>query len=107
MRNALITISLITVLITSCGQNEKGKAPGGFPGGAGTGMVTDYFVLKLNPMSVTIHQDFPATIEGQRVIEIRPMINGYVGEIFVNEGDFVRKGQLLFKSGILSMNRQC
>jgi membrane fusion protein (multidrug efflux system) len=25
------------------------------------------------------------------------MINGYVGEICVNEGDFVRKGQLLFK----------
>ena len=99
MRNSLITIGLITVLITSCSQNKNGKAPGpgGFPGGAGTGIVTDYFVMKLNPMSVTIHQDFPAIIEGQRVIEIRPMINGYVGEIFVNEGDFVRKGQLLFK----------
>jgi membrane fusion protein (multidrug efflux system) len=47
--------------------------------------------------SVTIHQNFPATIQGQRVIEIRPMISGYLQEIYVNEGDHVKKGQLLFK----------
>ena len=49
------------------------------------------------PKTVTVHQDFPATIQGQRVIEIRPMINGYLLEIYVNEGDHVKKGQLLFR----------
>jgi membrane fusion protein, multidrug efflux system len=98
MRNAFVMISLMTVLITSCSQNKEGKVPGVAPGGAaGAAMVKDYTVLKLSPISVTVNQDFPATIEGQQVIEIRPMINGYVEEIHVNEGDYVRKGQLLFK----------
>jgi membrane fusion protein (multidrug efflux system) len=57
----------------------------------------DYTVLKMIPKSVTVHQNFPATIQGERVIEIRPMINGYLQEIYVNEGEHVKKGQLLFK----------
>lgn len=57
----------------------------------------EYEVMTVTPKSVTIHQDFPATIEGQRVIEIRPMINGYLQDIYVNEGDQVKKGQLLFR----------
>lgn len=60
-------------------------------------MPRDYPVTTLAPESVTIHEDFPATIEGQQVIEIRPMISGYIEKIFVNEGDHVRKGQLLFR----------
>ena len=59
-------------------------------------MPREYKVTTVNTETVTIHQDFPATIEGQQVIEIRPMISGYLQDIFVNEGDHVKKGQLLF-----------
>ena len=91
---------LIAVVLASCSQNKQGANPGAVPGrgmGPGTAVVRDYAVLTLSPRSATIHQDFPATIQGQRVIEIRPMINGYLQDIYVNEGDQIKKGQLLFK----------
>lgn len=60
-------------------------------------IVKDYAVLILQPRSVITHNDFPATIQGQAVIEIRPMVDGYLQEIYVQEGATVTKGQLLFK----------
>jgi len=74
----------------SCTNHNHQQGPGG------RNMVRDYQVLKLSPQTVTTHLEFPATIEGQLVIEIRPMISGYVKEIKVNEGDHVQKGQVLF-----------
>jgi len=110
MRNALIMTCMIVFSLLSCNKNKetgsKGAIPGGAPagipaGGPGSspvaGRAMDYSVLTLKPMTVTIHQDFPAAVEGQRVIEIRPMINGYLQEIYVDEGDHVKKGQLLFQ----------
>jgi membrane fusion protein, multidrug efflux system len=89
MRHALIMICFIATFFVSCKQNKTGFQRGN--------MVKDYATMTLVPRSVTVHNDFPATIEGQRVIEIRPMISGYLQEILVNEGDHVKKEQLLFK----------
>jgi membrane fusion protein, multidrug efflux system len=89
MRITSSVILLTVFLITSC-KHEKA-------GGPSAEMPREYAVTTVNPKTVTIHQDFPATIEGQQVIEIRPMISGYLAGIFVNEGDHVKKGQLLFK----------
>ena len=41
--------------------------------------------------------DYPATIQGQQNIEIRPKIDGYIETIYVDEGATVKKGQLLFR----------
>ena len=57
----------------------------------------DYAVLTLQPQTVATYSDFPATIQGQEVIEIRPMVDGYLEAIYVQEGATVKKGQLLFK----------
>jgi membrane fusion protein, multidrug efflux system len=88
MRILLSVLSLVAIL-TSCGNNQQGQQNS-------SGNIASYPVAILQHEKVTIHQDFPATIEGQQVIEIRPMISGYIRQIFVNEGDHVRKGQLLF-----------
>jgi membrane fusion protein (multidrug efflux system) len=56
----------------------------------------DYTVLELSPRHVVLNTDFPASIQGQQNIEIRPKIDGYVEKIYVDEGSIVRKGQLLF-----------
>jgi membrane fusion protein (multidrug efflux system) len=89
MRTAFLMICLMASVLVSCKHDKKNVN--------GSKMVKDYSVLTLVPKSVTVHQDFPATIKGQRVIEIRPMISGYLQEIYINEGDHVKKGQLLFK----------
>jgi membrane fusion protein (multidrug efflux system) len=86
----LLSVILLTVsILISCKKNPAGAPRGDMP--------RDYPVMTVQPETVTIHEDFPATIEGQQVIEIRPMISGYINTIFVNEGDHVKKGQLLFK----------
>jgi len=89
MRTAFITICLMTIALVSCSHSKQNSQA--------AKIVKDYSVLTMVPKTVTVHQDFPATIQGQRVIEIRPMINGYLQEIYVNEGDHVKKGQLLFR----------
>ena len=79
----------MTIVLVSCSHTKQNNAA--------NKIIKDYSVLTMVPKTVTVHQDFPATIQGQRVIEIRPMINGYLLEIYVNEGDHVKKGQLLFR----------
>ncbi|QIH33336.1 efflux RND transporter periplasmic adaptor subunit [Sphingobacterium sp. DR205] len=45
----------------------------------------------------TIRNEYASAIEGLSNIEIRPQVNGYLQKIFVDEGDYVRAGQTLFK----------
>jgi len=59
--------------------------------------VQDYPVLTLLPRRAKVSLDFPATIQGQQIIEIRPKIDGFLDAIYVKEGATVRKGQLLFR----------
>lgn len=82
-------------LLASCGGgNSKGAAPGmaGDPN-----QVKDYKVIELTPQVAELHTDFPATIEGQQTVEIRPRVDGYIEQIYVDEGAMVRKGQRLFR----------
>ncbi|HEX8677148.1 MAG TPA: efflux RND transporter periplasmic adaptor subunit, partial [Segetibacter sp.] len=57
----------------------------------------DYPVITIIPRTTTLNTDYPATIQGQQNIEIRPKIDGYIQTIFVDEGATVRKGQRLFQ----------
>lgn len=59
--------------------------------------VKDYPVLTIIPQTTTLYTDYPATIEGQQNIEIRPKIDGYVDKIYVDEGATVKRGQPLFQ----------
>ncbi|ANH83990.1 efflux transporter periplasmic adaptor subunit [Niabella ginsenosidivorans] len=56
-----------------------------------------YQVLTLEPRPAITYHDYPATIQGQQVVEIRPMVDGYLEKIYVPEGAAVQKGQLLFQ----------
>lgn len=89
----------ISVLLFSCGSgdNKQGGGPGGFGGGGFGGPPKDYKVLTITTRQAKVNGNYPATIQGQQVIEIRPKIDGYVDAIYVNEGAAVTKGQLLFR----------
>lgn len=56
-----------------------------------------YNVLTLSPRSATIFRDYPATIEGIEIVQLRPMVDGYLEKIYVPEGANVTKGELLFQ----------
>jgi membrane fusion protein (multidrug efflux system) len=83
-----IIFPLVIVGLISCGQKES-------PGAANT--AKDYPVLTIVPTTSTLSTQYPATIEGQQNIEIRPKIDGYIEKIFVDEGAQVKKGQKLFQ----------
>lgn len=85
-------IAIVTLIVSSCGNSQEGKP------GAGFGQqVKDYPVITLTPRKANVNFDYPATIQGQQVIEIRPKVDGYVDAIYVKEGATVTKGQLLFR----------
>jgi membrane fusion protein (multidrug efflux system) len=88
MRITLFVILLTIIFFFSCSQRKQKNQ---------TQPPREYSVLVLFPRIITVHHDFPATMQGQQVIEVRPMISGYIQEIYVNEGDHVKNGQLLFK----------
>ncbi len=89
----LAYLLLAGTLLTSCG-NQTGKSA---QAGAAASQVKEYKVLELQPRDATLYTDYPASIQGQQNIEIRPRVDGYVERIYVDEGAVVKRGQLLFK----------
>lgn len=83
----LSAVACLPVLIgMSCKQNE---APKDKPIGT-------YKVIAIKPLDATLYTEYPAKIQGAQDIDIRPMVDGYIEKVHVEEGQEVRKGQLLF-----------
>jgi membrane fusion protein (multidrug efflux system) len=89
--NRIFTAAIFTAVISSCGDKDKKAA------GNPASQVLDYKVIALQPRQATLNVDYPASIQGQQNIEIRPKVDGYVEKIYVDEGAVVKQGQLLFK----------
>lgn len=89
-RVQLLATLLYFILISSCSNKNKDE-------GKKNDKPQSYSVLNLAPRSATVYYDYPATVQGQQVVEIRPMVDGYLESIYVEEGASVKKGQLLFK----------
>ncbi len=64
--------------------------------GSQTESVSEYAVREITPSEFSLSKSYPATIKGIQDIEIRPKISGFITQVCVDEGDFVRKGQVLF-----------
>lgn len=86
---SLLIFPAITALV-SCGGSDTKTA-------VAAPAAKDYQVITISPRSTTLNIDYPATIEGQQNVEIRPKIDGYVEKIYVDEGATVKQGQLLFQ----------
>ncbi|MGV3613305.1 MAG: efflux RND transporter periplasmic adaptor subunit [Fluviicola sp.] len=79
--------ALSLLLFASCGSEEAPVAPGG---------IKPYQVLEIDQQNTTIETTYPAVLEGIENVDIHPKIDGFVEKIAVDEGQFVKKGQLLF-----------
>ena len=83
----LFTTALAAFIAASCkGKEEVAVKP-----------VQTYNVIELKQQEAELYSEYPATLAGIEDIEIRPMINGYIEKIYVDEGQEVKKGDLLFK----------
>ncbi|TSJ44904.1 efflux RND transporter periplasmic adaptor subunit [Fluviicola chungangensis] len=81
----LAAVSL--VLLASCGSEEAPASVGG---------IKPHQILTIEQQNTTIETTYPAILEGIENVDIRPKIDGFVEKIAVDEGQFVKKGQLLF-----------
>lgn len=99
MRNRLVLAGMAIVLLgfSSCKQNQQQQAgfgPMPFP------------VEKVGKSNVTTFNEYAANIEGVQNIEIRPKVDGFIEEIYIDEGSQVKKGQLLFKLSAETLSQQ-
>lgn len=89
MRNTIFSAFTALVLFASCGKKEEAapQAMGPMP----------FPVQKVVRQDAVVYQTYSTNLEGQQNVEIRPKVNGFIQKIYVDEGQVVRKGQLLFK----------
>jgi membrane fusion protein (multidrug efflux system) len=54
-------------------------------------------VVAVTTTAATTYKEYSASLEGKVNVEIRPQVEGYLDKIYVDEGAYVKAGQLLFK----------
>lgn len=59
-------------------------------------MAPELAVMTMEATDATLETAYPATLEGQNDVEIRPQVTGFLTKVNVEEGDHVSKGQVLF-----------
>jgi membrane fusion protein (multidrug efflux system) len=93
MKQSSIYLSLMgsALFLAACGSGSKDPKAG-----APTGP-QNYPVVQIDAMNTTLESDYPATLEGQQNVDIRPKIDGFIEKIYVDEGATVKQGQPLFK----------
>jgi membrane fusion protein (multidrug efflux system) len=88
---------ITSLLIISCGGDEKQQrgpaGPQSFP------------VVKVATRTVTSFTTYPTSVEGIVNSEVRAKISGYITDVLVDEGQKVRKGQVLFKLETQTLNQ--
>lgn len=96
-KKSIFSALIAVVVLASCGKKqEQAQAPQGpvpFP------------VQTIAKQDAVVYQEYTANLEGQQNVEIRPKVNGFIQKIYVDEGQVVKKGQLLFKLETQTQNQ--
>jgi membrane fusion protein (multidrug efflux system) len=82
----LVAIAAAILLFTSCAEKETEKEK-----------ETTFNVTSPLQIDTTIYKEYVAQIHSANHIELRSQEKGYLQKIFVDEGQKVKKGQLMFK----------
>ncbi|WP_027379403.1 efflux RND transporter periplasmic adaptor subunit [Chryseobacterium daeguense] len=95
MNNKLVILSIAALSLVAC-KKEAPKQDGPKP----------YPVVNVESKNVVGYQTFPATIQGKVNNDVRAKIQGYITQVLVDEGQYVTKGQPLFRleTNILNEN---
>lgn len=95
MTNKLIILSVAALSLTAC-KKEAPKQDGAKP----------YPVISVEQKNIIGYQTFPASIQGRVNNDVRAKIQGYITQLLVDEGQYVTKGQPLFRleTNILTEN---
>lgn len=95
-KNSIFTLFVLLIL-ASCGKKEEHQMP--------APTAAPFPVQTISTEDAVVYQEFTANLEGQQNVEIRPKVTGFIQKIYVDEGQVVRKGQLLFKLETQTLNQ--
>lgn len=94
---SLFSFIIASIFVASCGKKEEQaqqpQGPMPFP------------VETVTRQDAVVFQEYTANLEGRQNVEIRPKVNGFIQKIYVDEGQQVRKGQVLFKLETNTLNQ--
>ncbi|OXA72613.1 efflux transporter periplasmic adaptor subunit [Flavobacterium aquidurense] len=89
------TLSNMVVLLIIISFSSCGKGGPGAEGFAPPKPEVDFF--QAQTITGEVEKKYPGIIEGTVNVDIKPQVSGYLEAIYVKEGDYVNKGQSLFK----------
>lgn len=99
MKNVnVIMVGALAMALSSCGKKDNAAQQAQGP--------TPYPVVDVPTKVVTSYDEYPTSIEGIVNNEVRAKIQGYITEVYVDEGQYVQAGQPLFKleTNVLTQN---
>ncbi len=82
----VLLILLSVALLASCSNGDENS----------TASATSKHTLTLKADSCTINYRLPSQLKGRRDVEVIPQVSAVLEELKVSEGDFVRKGEVMF-----------
>lgn len=84
--SATVMVS-VAAMLSSCssGQEQQQQTP-----------APEIATLTVNQGATRVDNSYPATIKGKTDIDIRPQVTGFITKVHVDEGQHVKKGQVLF-----------
>ena len=85
--NYLPFLFLIASFFTSCTRSHEKKS----------GSKDNTLVVKLVATSIEVAQSYVADVQAVQFVEVKPKVEGFVEDVLVDEGEHVKKGQVLFK----------
>ncbi|WP_339707763.1 efflux RND transporter periplasmic adaptor subunit [uncultured Kriegella sp.] len=97
---SIIAISSTALLLSSCFATSEKPVQG-----AAAPPPPSLKVAKLDRQNLTVYNEFSTTLEGKQNVEIWPKVSGFVQEVYVEEGQKIKKGQLLFKLETQTLNQ--
>lgn len=85
-----IPLLAFSLFLASCSNNQKTPA-------SAAAQALPFPVVDVPSRDIVGETAYPVSIEGIVNSEVRAKISGYITDVLVDEGDFVRKGQPLFR----------
>ena len=85
-KSAFVILAIGAILMTACKEGSN-SAPKG---------ETYYETLEVELSDRTLSTGYSAAISGVQTVEIRPQVSGMITDILIEEGESVRKDQVLF-----------
>ena len=82
-----VTLMLLPCVMSSCHKSSQVREQ----------LKDSIPVIAVQPTSVELPRSYVADVQAVQFVEVKPKVEGFVQEIFVDEGQKVKKGQPLFR----------